>query len=42
MGKEFDLHPRQINECKRQLLERAADVFGAGAAPGPINLGLSS
>jgi transposase-like protein len=31
--KEFELHPTQINDSKRQLLDRAAGVFGSGAAP---------
>jgi transposase len=27
------VHPNQVTERRRQLLERAADVFGAGNAP---------
>ena len=37
--KEFELHSSQVIEWKRQLLERAAGVFGSGthAAP-PVDL----
>lgn len=32
IGKEFDIHPVQVSEWKRAMLEGAAGVFGAGRA----------
>ena len=35
---QFELHPNQITEWKRQLLDRASEVFDAGSRAEPVNL----
>ncbi len=41
LAQQFDVHPNQITESKRQLQERAADVFGTAGMPSsepPVDL----
>ena len=33
LAQQFDVHPNQITQCRSQLPDRAAGVFGAEAKP---------
>ena len=34
IAEQFEVHPTQVTEWKRQLLDRAADIFGVGSGVG--------
>jgi transposase-like protein len=38
LSEQFEIHPSQITEWKRQLLEKAGDVFGGIKNDGPVDL----
>ena len=40
IAQQYEVHPTQVADWRRQLLDRAADVFGGAAAPGepPVDL----
>jgi transposase-like protein len=35
---QYELHPGQINDCKKLLLARAPELFDTGKADEPVNL----
>ena len=37
IAEQFEVHPTQVTEWKKQLLERAAEVFDGGTAAGKSN-----
>ena len=38
LAKQYELHPNQITEWKRQLVERASEVFSRATTSPPIDL----
>jgi transposase len=38
LSAQFEVHPNQVTEWKRQLLAHAAEVFGTAHGPEPVDL----
>jgi transposase-like protein len=38
LAAQFEVHPNQVTEWKRQLLAHAAEVFGTAQGPAPVDL----
>ena len=39
IAEQFEVHPTQVTEWKKQLLERAAEIFDGGTAAGKADTG---
>jgi len=38
IAQQFEVHPNQVTEWRRQLLERAAEAFGAAPGAPPVDV----
>lgn len=42
IAQQYEVHPNQVTDWKRQLMEQAADVFDGGASAAPVESGWTS